>query len=436
MKTLIKILLLLQIPVFGITQTFTLENALNEGLKNRIEIKNQKLLSEIAKRQNAKIAAQWLPQISGSVDKRWNTQLQTTILPFDITGQNPDGSSKVKFGVPFNNLVGLQADQKIFDANKKIDIAINENTITQREIDLEKQTVAIKQAVSEAYYAVILQQEQRKLNQEAYDRTIKAKENARTKYQMGTLLENDYNRFILDENNAKISIEKSNLEVELALSTLKYQMGLPETAKIEVQEDLNTILAKTSKSYDLQYENRPEIKAEETALKLNALNVNKQMAKNKATISAYGNYSLLQLNTKFNPFSANTWFPYNYVGIKLNLPIFNGKQSSLNATDFKIQQEINQNNLQKLRADFEQETITSTKQMVQAKLDLEQTQKNIQLAQSIYGIDKFRFESGVLVLSDLKNSEYSLKQAESNYLNAIYSFLLAELKYKKATGNL
>ena len=420
----------------GISQTFTLENAINEGLKNRIEIKNRKLLSEIAKRQNAKIKAQWMPQITGSVDMRWNTQLQTTILPFDISGQNPDGSSEVKFGVPFNNLVGLQADQKIFDANKKIDIAINENTISQREIDSENQIVATKQAISEAYYVVILQKEHQRLNQEAYNRAINAKENASTKFQMGTLLENDYNRFILDENNAKISIEKSNLEVELALSTLKYQIGLPETTKIEVLEDLNTLLAKNSKTYDLQYENRPEIKAEEMALKLNSLNIDKQMAKNKATISAYGNYSILQLNTTFNPFSANTWFPYNYVGIKLNVPIFNGKQSILNATDYKIQQEINQNNLQKLRADFEQETIISTKQMVQAKLDLGQTQKNIQIAQSIYNVDRFRFESGVLVISDLKNSEYSLKQAENNYLNAIYSFLLAELKFKKATGNL
>ncbi|MBL0302254.1 MAG: TolC family protein [Cytophagaceae bacterium] len=281
----------------------------------------------------------------------------------------------------------------------------------------------------------MLNKEQIKTFQEAYERAKTALENAATKFKMGTLLENDYNRFVLDEQNAKVSIDKAKLEYELSLINLKYQMALPENNEIEVDEDLNLILSKTTANYLQQYENRPEIKAEETALKLNSLNIDKQMAKNKPTLSAYGNYSVLQLNKQFNPFSANTWYPFNYVGVKLNVPIFNGKQSSLNATDFKIQQEINRNNLQKLRSDFEQEARTSTKQMVQAKLDLEQTQKNIQLAQSIYGVDKFRFESGVLALSDLKNSEYSLKQAENNYLNAIYSFLLAELKYKKATGN-
>ncbi|MBL0325079.1 MAG: TolC family protein [Cytophagaceae bacterium] len=430
-----RIIILLLIPFLGFSQKYNLETAISEGLKNRIEIKNQRLLTEIANKQNAKIAAQWLPQVSGSVDMRWNTQLQTTILPFDITGQNPGGNSTVKFGLPFNNALGIQADQKIFDANKKIDKAINDNTVTQREIDLEQKVTQIKQSITEAYYGVLLNKEQIKTFQEAYERAKTALENAATKFKMGTLLENDYNRFVLDEQNAKVSIDKAKLEYELSLINLKYQMALPENNEIEVDEDLNLILSKTTANYLQQYENRPEIKAEETALKLNSLNIDKQMAKNKPTLSAYGNYSVLQLNKQFNPFSANTWYPFNYVGVKLNVPIFNGKQSSLNATDFKIQQEINRNNLQKLRSDFEQEARTSTKQMVQAKLDLEQTQKNIQLAQSIYGVDKFRFESGVLALSDLKNSEYSLKQAENNYLNAIYSFLLAELKYKKATGN-
>ena len=431
-----RIIILLLIPFLGFSQKYNLETAISEGLKNRIEIKNQRLLTEIANKQNAKIAAQWLPQVSGSVDMRWNTQLQTTILPFDITGENPGGNSTVKFGLPFNNLLGLQADQKIFDANKKIDKAINDNTVTQREIDLEQKVTQIKQSITEAYYGVLLNKEQIKTFQEAFERAKTALENAATKFKMGTLLENDYKRFVLDEQNAKVAIDKAKLEYELSLSNLKYQMALPESNEIEVAEDLNLILSKTTANYLQQYENRPEIKAEETALKLNSLNIDKQLAKNKPTLSAYGNYSVLQLNKQFNPFSANTWYPFNYVGVKLNVPIFNGKQSSLNATDFKIQQEINRNNLQKLRDDFEQEARTSTKQMVQAKLDLEQTQKNIQLAQSIYGVDKFRFESGVLALSDLKNSEYSLKQAENNYLNAIYSFLLAELKYKKATGNL
>jgi outer membrane protein len=213
-------------------------------------------------------------------------------------------------------------------------------------------------------------------------------------------------------------------------------MGVTETAVIEIKGDLAEMLAKSTAMHAMQFDSRPEIKTEENNIKFNALNIEKQMAKNKPTISAYGNYSLLQLNKNPNFFASDTWFPFNFLGVKLNMPIFNGKQSALNAVDYKIQQEINRNDIQKLKEDFEQEAKTSKKLMAQATLDLEQTKKNIKLAESIYGIDKFRFEKGVITYADLITTEYSLKQAENNYLNAAYNFLQAELKFRKATGNL
>jgi outer membrane protein len=433
---MLRYLVFLFVPMLSFGQNYTLETAIAEGLKNRIELKNQKLLIDIAKRQNLKIDAQWKPQINGAADVRWNTQLQTSILPFDITGKDPEGITKAKFGLPFNNSLGIQADQKIFDANKKIDQNINQNTVIQREYDLEKQANAVKMAISEAFYVVLLNKEQIRINQEAYDRTKTAKEAAETKFKVGTLLENDFNRFLLDENNAKILIDKSQLDLELALSTLKYLMGLSEANKVEISANLSQTLSASTSSFVMQYENRPEIKAEENTVKLNTLNIDKEMAKNRPTVSAYGNYSLLQLSKTPNPFASGTWFPFNYVGVKLNLPIFNGKQSNINAIEYKIQQEISRNTIQKFKDDFDQEAKISAKQMVQARLDLEQAQKNIKLAESIYGVDKFRYEKGVLTLADLKATEYTLKQAENNYLNAAYTFLVAELKYKKATGNL
>ncbi len=432
---MLRLIVLLFVSFVSFSQKYSLESAINESLKNRIELKNQKLLVEIAKGQNAKIAAIWKPQINGSVDLRWNTQLQTSVLPFDITGKNQGGSSEVRFGLPFNNVLGVQLDQKILDFNKKIDVNINNNTAVQYEIDLEKQKNNIKQSVSEAYFMVLINQELVKTYKESFNRAVAARESAETKFKVGTLLENDFNRFVLDENNAKVIIEKSLLDLDISLSTLKYQMAVPESSIVEVTDQLENLLTKTLDNYT-QNESRPELLAEENAIKLNALNMEKELAKNKPSVSAYGNYSLLQLSKNPNPFASGTWFPFNFVGIKLNLPIFNGKQSALNIADYKLRQNISQNNIKKLKNDFDQEAQLSLKQMRQAKLDLEQTQKNIKLAESIYKIDKFKFDKGNLTLSELKASEFALKQSENNYLNAVYTILTADLRYKKATGNL
>ncbi len=108
------------IPISAFSQSYSLNEAIDLGLKNRLEIKNQSLQIDIANGLNDKIRAQWKPKISAQADLRWNTQLQTTVLPFDITGKNADGTSTVKFGTPFNNSLGLQLDQKILIQTKKL----------------------------------------------------------------------------------------------------------------------------------------------------------------------------------------------------------------------------------------------------------------------------------------------------------------------------
>jgi outer membrane protein TolC len=60
----------------------------------------------------------------------------------------------------------------------------------------------------------------------------------------------------------------------------------------------------------------------------------------------------------------------------------------------------------------------------------------VALAQQILETDRIRYEKGTLLLADLKNTEYSLQNAETNYLNSVYQFLIALVRYKKAAGTL
>ena len=54
--------------------------------------------------------------------------------------------------------------------------------------------------------------------------------------------------------------------------------------------------------------------------------------------------------------------------------------------------------------------------MNQEKANLTDTKANLALAQQILETDRLRYEKGTLLLSDLKNTEYSLQNAENNYL--------------------
>ena len=85
-RAIISIILSFQIAG-SFAQKLNLNEAIQKGLENRIELKVQNLNIQIASNENEKIKARWLPQVSASGDVRWNTQLQTTVLPFALPGR-------------------------------------------------------------------------------------------------------------------------------------------------------------------------------------------------------------------------------------------------------------------------------------------------------------------------------------------------------------
>jgi len=415
-------------------QKITIKEAIQKGIENRIELKTQALNIQIASSENDKIKAKWLPQVSANGDIRWNTQLQTTVLPFALPGSS-ESQTIVRLGRPFNNTFALQAEQRVYDANKKIDRLLNDTQTEAQKNTLEQQKINLKQIITEAYFSAVYNKEKLRLSEIALQRANAYLEAAKVKFEQGTILKNDLDKFTLDVSNAKLTQTKNIQDYELSLVTLQYQLNTND--KAEPAEDLTSIL-NYSQIVDVQANNdkRTEVKAEEINLQLNELNLQKQKKRNLPTITAYGNYSAFQISDTFNPLASGTWFTANYVGIRANIPIFDGKQTKLSRQDFLVRMQINQLNVERLRNDFNYESKITWNTLQQSKLNLEEAKKNITLAQHILETDKFRFEQGVLVISDLKNSEYSLQNSENQYLSSIYNFLVANVRYKKASGNL
>ena len=74
--------------------------------------------------------------------------------------------------------------------------------------------------------------------------------------------------------------------------------------------------------------------------------------------------------------------------------------------------------------------------LAQARDNLAQTQLTIDQARRILAVESVRFGAGTLLQSDFRNSEYSLQQAENNYLRAVYDVLTGQLQLRKALGQL
>ncbi|PLK43155.1 TolC family protein [Emticicia sp. TH156] len=418
----------------ALAQKISLNEAVQKGLANRLELKAQNLNIQIAGTENEKIKARWLPQISGNADIRWNTQLQTTILPFALPG-SAETQTEVRLGRPFNNSFLVQAEQKVYDANRKIDLQLNNTQLDAQKNNLEQLSVNLKQVITEAYYNCVFAKERLTLSVLALERSKSYLEAGKARFDQGAILKNDLDKLELDASNAQLAQTRNQQDYDLSLIALQYQLNTSEM--VEPGEDLQAIFGYSQVVQgQLNIENRAEIKAEQLSRRLNELNAQKQLARNRPTVSVYGNYSYFQLSETLNPFEKNTWFPANYIGIRANVPIFDGRQARLTANDFRVRQQINVLNAERLRNDFSYESKSTWNTLQQSILNLEEARKNIDLAHRILETDKFRFEKGVILLSDLKNTEYALQNAETQYLSSIYNFLIASVRYKKASGNL
>lgn len=407
--------------------------------ENRPELKARDIRIGIAETADEKIRARWKPQVSASADLRWNTQLQSNVLPigaFGVPGVPADATKTVKFGTPFNNALSLQAEQKILDFNRNIDKKINANTVENQRNLLEQESVTLRYAVAEAYYAALWQEERVRLAQQALDRAQVLLEEGQARFRDGALLQNELDRLALDAGNARLALANAGHDRLLSIQNLVYQLALPPETQLELADGFDQLQQANSSLPPARPGERPEIRGEQIAAQANELNRQKELLQMRPSLSAYGNYTLLQLHEQPNPFAANTWFPFSYLGLRLSVPIYDGKQARLAARDFERQQQINQLNAQKLAADFSFETEKYRTALLQAEASLQQARENIRLAGQILETDQLRLRQGVILPADLKNSEYARQQAENNYLSALYDWLLAGLNWRRASGNL
>lgn len=412
-------------------QPITLQQAIKLAQTNRLELTNQQLQTRITASDEARRHARWQPQVNASADFRWNTQIQRNIIK-----QAPFANGEdvvLRFGTPISNVMTLQAEQKIYDATSRVDRTINQLNFESAQVTLEKMTVDIRQQVTEAYFQAVFTGEKRRLSTQARQRAQSYLDQAKTRFGAGTLLKTDIDRFALDLSNAELTQRNDERDYVLSINNLRYRINSPQP--VEPVDSLGALLTALETRNGPTGE-RVELRQEAISLRLNELSGRREQARLAPVVTAYGAYVAQQFADTFNPLASGTWFPYNYLGLRVSVPLFDGRQTRLNRQDYEWRAQINQNTLQKLCNDFDYERRAARNTLEQARENLAETRKNIVQAQQILAIDRVRFDAGTLLLADFRNSEYSLQQAENNYLRAVYDVLLGQLVLQKAEGNL
>ncbi len=421
---------------------FSLQAAIDHALKHNATHLNAEADAKYNKYKRNEIMGQGMPQINASVDVKDNLILPTALIP--ASAFNPaapaDAFFAAKFGVQYNSTASITASQLIFSSAYIVGLQASKELMNLSQKNIQRSKVETVQNVSKAYYGVLVNRERLKILDLNIERLKTLKDNTAALNQNGFVEKIDLDRLEVSYNNLLTEKEKVSRMVELTEVVLKFQMGYELSQPITLSDNLDKAIG----TYDMQnlaltqkpdISKRPELEVMQSQLKLNEYDLKRYRLNYLPTLAAFGTYaSQFQSNTL--DFNSKGWYPFAIIGATLNIGIFDGLQTNARIQQAKINVLKTQNNFNQAKASMEMEAQSSAIAYKNAALSLDMQKKNIELAKNIFETVKKKYEQGVGSSLELNTAENDLRQAETNYYNAMYDVIVARIDYQKATGTL
>jgi len=436
MKSLLTFSLLLVMSLALQAQEYklSLSEAVALGLQNKVAIKNQQVTVQLAENEEAKARTKNLPQVSANFDARINTQLQTQVISPEATGGSATADPiRAQFGTKYYNVFAINANQNIYNPAIRHDKKVTKERTELEKLNLEKNENDAIVSISEAYLDAVYKKTKWEASQFNYQVSHDKFLQGQTQFTNGTKLKIDFDKDKLDVRNARQSSRNDSSTYQLAIRYLVNELSLPMGATVlltelfENEETISTPIEETTP-------NRVELRTEMQQLSIYQLNKESQKAAYLPTVSLFANYTVQQFNNTFDPTDGKFWSPYNYLGLRIEFPIFDGLLKEKNKKEFAYRIEQTENNVRQLTQQINYEIQSARWEYENAAENYKLALENYEISKEILKTDLVRLDAGAILPVEAKNSEYAMLTAQSNYLNGLYQFLLARLKLQKAMG--
>ena len=419
---------------------FSLQEAIDYALTHNQNYLNADLELKSAVYRNKEYIGIGLPQISGSADVKDYLSIPTSLIPGEFFGGQPGTFIPVQFGTKYNASVGISASQIIFNSDYVVGLEAAKELKILSEKNLKRTKVETYASVTKAYYASLIATERLTIIDANIDRVKRLFDETKALNTSGFVEKLDVDRIELTYNNLLAEREKLERIVGLSQTLLKFQMAYDLRSPITLTDKITADLAINIDELNQQkidYTARPEYDMMQSQLNVNAIELKRNRYQYAPSLVAYGSLQAQAQRTKFDIFDIDQpWFNIALIGATLNVPIFNGGQKHYKIQQSKLNMAKTTNSMQYLKNSIDLEVESNSIQYKNAYVTLETQRKNKELAQSIYDTSKIKYESGVGPNLDVIYAQAALKEAEINFLGAVYDLLVAKTDYLKATGTL
>jgi len=421
--------------------SFSIEEAIQYAILNNENLKNARINIEDADAQVGETRADGLPQINGRFSYINNPTLQSSIIDlsnFDPTV--PEGTEgRVAFGIKNQADLNISASQILWDGSFFIGLKAAKKLREKVIVDEAKVVEDVKEQVMKAYYLVLVNQVRTDLvesNIATLDSTLN---DTRQLYENGFAEAIDVSRLQVQMNNLLAEQSAVRQSITAASNLLKLTMGMA----VETQITLTDEIQEFDFSYDAaevaNYEvnNRIEAQQLEYLKELAVLDIKNIKAKYIPTVNLTAAWGRNTGATEFSQtWDSQRWFSYSNIGVNVNIPIFEGTRKKFTVERKKYQFETLQNQSLQLQNSLRQQLIDSKVALDVSVEKLRVQRETVDLAQEVLNTTTEKFREGIGSNLELVVADQDYKQAEVNFLIALYDAIVAKIDLDKSLGKL
>ena len=417
---------------------FTINNCVDYAMKNNLQVKNALLNIGIQQETNTEVTAAALPTISSSISATKFIDLPVSLIPNEFFGGPKGTFTPVRFGTKYNSTAEIHLEQLLFDGQVFIAIQARRTTMDWVKKSTELTQEQIKTNILKISYQLIASKTQIALIETNLQRLYELLRESTILYKNGFIENIELDKITVQLNNLKTEKAKLVNAIDFGYLGLKTLMGMPSKEKLLLTDTLteNDIdnIELLEKGFD--YNLRKDFQYLNIAKKLNEFNVKRYELSKIPTLSLSASFAKNAQRNEFDFLEKKDWFTNTSVSMKLAIPIFSGfaRDARISRTKLELQQVVNQIEQTKITIDNE---ITQYKLNYQQSLESLHNQKaNMQLAENVYNQTNKKLQQGVGSNLEVTNAQADLIAAQNNYMNSLYSFLVAKVDLLKSLGKL
>ena len=433
----------------------SLEESISFAMKHQVKMKNALLdqKSSLARNKEvtglalpnlkAKGGINYAPLIAGFILRDFTKDAIRGYVNNDALNQQALTGSPdyITFALQpkFTTTATAELTQVLFDPSVMVALQARKalERFAQLSVNLTEQE--LKAVITKAYYDVLIAEKRAELLDKNVERIGELERETREIYNVGLVEKLDVDRITVTLNNLKTQQTTVKQLLEVAKMSLKFQMGMDVDQSITLTDQLDdSQLGVDLLTHTFDYNNRVEYQMLTTSDKLLAYDLKRYKLGGLPTLAAFGNYGYTLYNNKtlFSSDPSEIWQDNAMVGVQLTVPLFDGFQRRNKVKQARYAYEKNKNDLANLRNGLEIEKENARITLRAGISNMENQKQNMKLAEEVYNTAKTKYKEGVGSSLEVMTAETALKEAQTNYFNALYEANTARISLLKALGEL